>query len=104
VSKWAKIRSNPCECPKSQVRLTAGERAKARTWSEIQQAQRTWCVNYTTGKHDAHQARQDGRQRPSEVLRGVLGRILTSEVLSRALFATRFTRQIDRHGFVKFKH
>lgn len=25
-------------------------------------------------------------------------------VLSRALYATQFTRQIDRHGFVKFKH
>jgi len=25
-------------------------------------------------------------------------------VLSRALYATQFTRQIDRYGFVKFKH
>jgi transposase len=40
----------------------------------------------------------------SEVLRGVLGRTFPEEVLSRALYATQFTRQIDRHGFVKFKH
>ena len=26
------------------------------------------------------------------------------EVLSRALYATQFTRQIDRHGYVRFKH
>jgi len=25
-------------------------------------------------------------------------------VLSRALYATRFTRQIDKHGYVRFKH
>jgi hypothetical protein len=25
-------------------------------------------------------------------------------VLSRALYATQFTRQIDRHGYVRFKH
>jgi hypothetical protein len=35
---------------------------------------------------------------------GVLGRTFPEEVLSRALYATQFTRQIDRHGFVKFKH
>lgn len=29
---------------------------------------------------------------------------IPEEVLSRALYATQFTRQIDRHGFVKFKH
>ena len=31
-------------------------------------------------------------------------RTFPEEVLSRALYATQFTRQIDRHGFVKFKH
>jgi hypothetical protein len=34
----------------------------------------------------------------------MLGRTFPEEVLSRALYATQFTRQIDRHGFVKFKH
>ena len=33
-----------------------------------------------------------------------MGRTFPEEVLSRALYATQFTRQIDRHGFVKFKH
>src|SRR2546428_13549502 len=41
---------------------------------------------------------------PSEVLRGVLGRTYPEEVLSRALYATQFTRHLDRHGYLKFKH
>src|SRR5260221_14073030 len=87
-----------------QMRLADFAFAKARTWPEIQQAHHTWWVNYNTVRHFAHQARQDGRHSPSEVLRGMLGRTFPEEVLSRALYATQFTRQIDRHGFVRFKH
>ncbi len=87
-----------------QMRLADFAFAKARTWPEIQQAHHTWWVNYNTERHFAHQARQDGRHSPSEVLRGMLGRTFPEEVLSRALYATQFTRQIDRHGFVRFKH
>ena len=74
-----------------QMRLADFGFAKARTWPEIQQAHRTWWVNYNTERHYAHQARQDGRHSPSEVLRGVLGRTFPEEVLSRALYATQFT-------------
>lgn len=87
-----------------QKRLADHAFSNARTWPEIQQAHRTWWVNYNTEQHHAHRARQDGRHSPSDVLRGVLGRTFPEEVLSRALYATQFTRQIDRHGFVKFKH
>lgn len=34
----------------------------------------------------------------------MLGRTIPEEVLSRALYATQFTRQIDKYGYVKFKH
>jgi hypothetical protein len=34
----------------------------------------------------------------------MLGRTIPEEVLSRALYATQFTRQIDKHGYVRFKH
>jgi hypothetical protein len=54
--------------------------------------------------HYAHRARQDGRHSPADVLRGVLGRTYPEEVLSRALYATQFTRHLDRHGYLKFKH
>src|SRR5258706_10073552 len=55
-----------------QKRLSDFAFAKARTWPEIQQAHRTWWVNYNTEKHYAHQERQDGRHSPASVLRGVL--------------------------------
>ena len=48
--------------------------------------------------------RQDGRHSPSEVLRGVLGRTYAEEVLSRVLHTTQFTRHLNRHGYIKFKH
>jgi len=33
----------------------------------------------------------------------VLGRTYPEEVLSRVLYATQFTRHLDRHGYVRFK-
>jgi len=41
---------------------------------------------------------------PEVVLRGVLGRTIPEGVLARALYATQFTRQIDKHGYIRFKH
>ncbi len=70
----------------------------------MQQAHQTWWHNYNVEHHFAHRERQDGRHSPSAVLRGVLGRTIPEDVLSRALYATQFTRQIDRHGYVRFKH
>jgi hypothetical protein len=33
-----------------------------------------------------------------------VGHAIPEEVLSRALYVTQFTRQIDRHGYIRFKH
>ena len=87
-----------------QRRLADHAFSNARTWPEIQQAHQTWWKNYNSEHHYAHRARQDGRHSPSLVLRGVLGRTYPEEVLSRALYATQFTRHLDRHGYLKFKH
>jgi putative transposase len=87
-----------------QRRLADHAFSNARTWPEIQQAHQTWWHNYNREHHYAHRERQDGRHSPSAVLRGMLGRTIPEEVLSRALYATQFTRQIDRHGYVRFKH
>jgi len=87
-----------------QRRLADHAFSNARTWPEIQQAHLTWWTNYNIEHHYAHRERQDGRHSPREVLRGMLGRTIPEEVLSRALYATQFTRQIDRHGYVRFKH
>ena len=87
-----------------QRRLADHAFSNSRTWAEIQQAHQTWWQNYNGENHFAHRERQDGRHTPSEVLRGVLGRTYPEEVLSRALYATQFTRHLDRHGYLKFKH
>jgi putative transposase len=87
-----------------QKRLGDHAFSNARTWPEIQQAHQTWWHNYNAEHHYAHRERQDGRHSPSLVLRGVLGRTYPEEVLSRALYATQFTRHLDRHGYVRFKH
>jgi hypothetical protein len=87
-----------------QRRLADHAFSNARTWSEIQQAHQTWWTNYNIENHYAHRERQDGRHSPREVLRGMLGRTIPENVLSRALYATQFTRQIDRHGYIRFKH
>lgn len=87
-----------------QRRLADHAFSNARTWPEIQQAHQTWWQNYNAEHHYAHRERQNGRHSPTEVLRGMLGRTIPEEVLSRALYATQFTRQIDRHGYVRFKH
>jgi len=87
-----------------QKRLADHSFASARTWSEIQRAHRTWWTNYNTEHHFAHRERQDGRHSPEEVLRGVLGRTYPEEVLARVLYATQFTRHLDRHGYVRFKN
>jgi hypothetical protein len=87
-----------------QRRLADHAFSKARTWPELQQAHQTWWTNYNTEHHFAHRERQDGRHSPEAVLRGVLGRTYPEEVLSRVLYATQFTRHLDRHGYVKFKH
>jgi hypothetical protein len=87
-----------------QKRLADHAFSNARTWPEMHQAHQTWWANYTAERHFAHRERQDGRHSPTAVLRGMLGRSIPEEVLSRALYATQFTRQIDRNGYVRFKH
>lgn len=87
-----------------QRRLADHAFSNARTWPEIQQAHQTWWRNYNAEKHYAHRERQDGRHSPEAVLRGQLGHAIPDEVLSRALYATQFTRQIDTHGYIRFKH
>lgn len=87
-----------------QRRLADHAFSNARTWPELQQAHQTWWTNYNTEHHCAQRERQDGRHSPYAVLRGVLGRTYPPEVLSRVLYATQFTRHLDRHGYIRFKN
>lgn len=87
-----------------QKRLADHAFSNARTWPEIKPPHQTWWTNYNAEHHYAHRERQDGRHSPEAVLRGVLGRTYPEEVLSRALYATQFTRHLDRQGYLRFKH
>jgi transposase len=87
-----------------QRRLADHAFSNARNWPEIELAHQTWWKNYNIEDHYAHRERQDGRHSPSDVLRGVLGRTYPEEVLSRVLYAMQFTRHLDKHGYVNFKH
>jgi len=61
-------------------------------------------TNYNIEHHFAHRERQDGRHSPDDVLRGVLGRTYPEPVLDRILYATHFTRYLDRYGYVRFRN
>jgi hypothetical protein len=87
-----------------QRRLADHGFSNARTWLEMLYEHKKWWTNYNIEHHFAHRARQDGRHSPLEVLRGVLGRTYPEEVLSRILYATQFTRHLDKHGYVKFRN
>lgn len=63
-----------------------------------------WWRNYNIEHHYAHRGRQDGRHSPVDVLRGMLGRTYPEEVLSRVLYATQFTRHLDKRGYVSFRN
>ena len=86
-----------------QRRLADHGFSNARTWPEMLQEHKKWWTHYNSEHHFAHRARQDGRHSPQEVLRGMLGRTYPEEVLSRVLYATQFTRHLDRHGYVRFR-
>ncbi len=54
--------------------------------------------------HWAHEKREDGCHSPASVLGEQKGTVYPESVLNRILFATRFTRQLDRHGFLRFQN
>ena len=87
-----------------QRRMADHSFSNARTFPEIQKAHRTWWKNYNAEDHYGHSERQDGRHSPEAVLRGRLGRTLPEEVLSRVLYATQFTRRLDKFGYAHFNN
>jgi len=55
-------------------------------------------------RHWAHRERQDGCMSPAQVLGWHKGTMYPEEVLNRILFATRYTRSLDKHGYLRFHH
>jgi len=54
--------------------------------------------------HWAHEKREDGCHSPAEVLGWQKGTMYPETVLDRILFATRYTRFLDKHGFLRFSN
>lgn len=78
--------------------------ARTTSWEGILAIHRTWMRDYNTQRHWAHEAREDGRHSPTDVLGWHKGTIYEASVLDRILFATRYTCQLDKNGFLRFQN
>lgn len=76
---------------------------QARSWEEMQQIHRKWVQDYNSQRHWAHESRDDGCHSPAEVIGWHKGTLVPTETLNRILFATRYTRQLDRNGYIRFQ-
>src|SRR5260221_12277921 len=75
--------------------------ARATSWEEVIAIHRTWIHDYNVQRHWAHESREDGCHIPAQVLGSSTGTMYPAEVLDRILFATRYTRHLDKHGFLR---
>lgn len=55
--------------------------------------------DYNSERHWAHESRDDGCRSPAEVIGWHKGMLVPGETLNRILFATRYTRYLDRYGY-----
>jgi putative transposase len=75
--------------------------ARARSWEEMIATHRTWMHNYNAQRHWAHEKREDGCHSPAAVLGEQKGKVYPESVLNRILFATRYTRHLNRFGYLR---
>ena len=78
--------------------------ARATSWEEIIAIHRKWMHDYNVQRHWAHEKREDGRHSPAAVLGEQKGTMYPEAVLNRILFATRYTRNLDKNGFLRFQN
>ena len=76
----------------------------ASSWEQMIATHRKWMQDYNSQRHWAHEKREDGCHSPAEVLGWHKGTMYPQEFLDRILFATRYTRQLDTHGFLRFQN
>jgi putative transposase len=69
---------------------------QATSWEEIEQIHRQWVRDYNSQRHWAHEQREDGCHSPSEVIGWHKGTMVKDDTLNRILFATRYTRYLQR--------
>jgi len=75
--------------------------ARARSWEELIATHRAWMRDYNTQRHWAHEKREDGCHSPAAVLGEQKGTMYPESVLNRILFATRYTRHLNRFGYLR---
>lgn len=76
---------------------------QAHSWEEMQQIHRKWVRDYNSQRHWTHESRDDGCHPPAEVMAWHKGTLVPEEKLNRILFATRYTRYLDRYGYIRFQ-
>ena len=85
-------------------RMADAKFARATSWEEMISIHRKWMQDYNVQRHWAHEQREDGCHSPAEVLGWHKGTMYPQEILDRILFATRYTRYLDKHGFLRFQN
>jgi hypothetical protein len=78
--------------------------AVATGWEQALLAHRKWMQDYNHQRHWGHEKREDGCHSPAEVIGWHKGTMYPEAVLDRILFATRYTRYLDKHGFLRFSN
>lgn len=78
--------------------------AEATTWDELVAVHDRWVADFNYQDHWAHRARPDERFSPVDVLAWVKGQPHEERRLQRIFYTLRFTRRVDQHGFVRFRH
>jgi putative transposase len=85
-------------------RMSDARFARATSWEEVLAIHRKWMHDYNVQRHWAHEQREDGCHSPAQVLGSHTGTMYPAEFLDRILFATRYTRHLDTHGFLRFQN
>jgi hypothetical protein len=78
--------------------------AHAKTWTELVASHDKFVADYNYQIHRAHQDRQDDRHSPAEVLGWVQRTQRDPAELHRIFYAARFSRKLDKLGYVRFRH
>ena len=85
-------------------RMADAKFALATSWEQALAIHRKWMLDYNHQRHWAHEKREDGCHSPAEVLGWHKGTMYPEAALDRILFATRYTRYLDKHGFLRFSN
>jgi putative transposase len=85
-------------------RMAGAKFAVATSWEQALLAHRKWMQDYNHQRHWGHEKREDGCHSPAEVIGWHKGTMYPEAVLDRILFATRSTRYLDKHGFLRFSN